>query len=269
MEYKRKIINPEAEIENIVGWIKRYFINNGNEDTKAVIGISGGKDSTIAAALLVRALGADRVVGVLMPNGGQKDIADAHEICDTLGIQKYIINIGAAYSELLDAFIKSTNFETNDRIKTNTPPRLRMTTLYMVAGAVGGRVVNTGNASELYLGFTTKFGDLAGDLAIFKNYYVREVLEIGRTMPEIPRYLVDKAPGDGLTGKTDEDNFGFTYKVLDDLLIDKIEPDYDTYRNIMARHKNNRHKDDINLPAPHPRRFIEGEIYNENNDFSF
>lgn len=267
MEHKRRIINPENEIKNIVNWIRKYFIDNGNENTKAIIGISGGKDSTIAAALLVRAIGADRVVGVLMPNGGQKDIVDAHKICDILGIQKYVINIGSVYSELLDTFLKSTNLKTNHCIETNTPPRLRMTTLYMIAGAVGGRVVNTGNASELYVGYTTKYGDLAGDLAIFKNYYVREVLEIGRAMPEIPRYLVDKAPGDGLTGKTDEDNFGFTYEILDSYILDDIELDSDTFYKIETRHNNNYHKKAINLPAPFADRFWEGT--NENNSFSF
>lgn len=269
MEHKRKIINPEAEIENIIGWIKKYFINNGNENTKAIIGISGGKDSTIAAALLVRALGPERVVGVMMPDGEQKDIDDSKEICNILGIKTYTINIESMCNCFYNTFLDVVQPMTA-RVNTNVPPRVRMTTLYMIAAAVGGRVVNTGNASELYVGYTTKYGDLAGDLAILKNYYVREVLEIGRAIPEIPRHLVEKAPGDGLTGKTDEDNFGFTYEVLDNYLIDNIQPNYDTLREIETRHKNNRHKYDISLglPAPHPRRFIEGEIY-ETNNFSF
>lgn len=246
-DFDFKVINAEEEIQHIVDEIKKYFVKNGNENTKAVIGISGGKDSTIAAALLVRALGADRVIGVKMPNGTQSDIDDATEVCSLLGIRNFTINIGDSYNHLIADFM-NTNLNVNSQIETNTPARLRMTTLYMVAAAVGGRVINTGNKSELYIGYTTKYGDLAGDFAIFKDYCVREVLEIGDNLDELPAHLVHKAPGDGMSGKTDEDNTGIPYDVLDAYLLDEVIPDYDILRKIEERHDRNIHKRDICIP---------------------
>ena len=249
----KRIIDAEKEVQHIVDEIKHYFVKNGNENTKAVIGISGGKDSTIAAALLVRALGAERVVGVMMPNGDQSDIADSQEVCDILDIEAYTINIGDSIAALYDKLIPVRAVSDFDSplpsvVTTNTPARLRMATLYAVAGIVGGRVINTGNASELYVGYTTKYGDLAGDFAILRDYYVRDVYAIGDVLTELPYELVHKAPGDGMSGKTDEDNMGFTYEVLDAYLLDWVNPDYDTLRNIEERHKRNTHKEDIRIP---------------------
>ena len=246
----RRVIDAEKEVQHIVDEIKHYFVKNGNENTKAVIGISGGKDSTIAAALLVRALGPERVIGVKMPNGTQSDIDDAVEVCNLLGIRHFNINIGDAYNHLIADFM-NTNLNVNSQIETNTPARLRMTTLYMIAAAVGGRVINTGNASEFYVGYTTKYGDLAGDFAILRDYYVRDVYAIGDVLTELPYELVHKVPGDGMSGKTDEDNMGFTYEVLDAYLLDWVDPDYDTLRNIEERHKRNIHKEDIRIPYIH------------------
>ena len=249
----RRVIDAEKEIQHIVDEIKHYFVNNGNANTKAVIGISGGKDSTIAAALLVRALGADRVVGVMMPEGTQKDIHDSQEVCDILDIEAYTINIGEAteaiYKNIIPACMNATGMMAIPPIvSTNTPARIRMTTLYAVAALVGGRVINTGNASEFYVGYTTKYGDLAGDFAILRDYYVRDVYDIGDALEELPAHLVHKAPGDGMSGKTDEDNMGFTYEELDAYLLDFVNPDYDTLRNIEERHKRNKHKEDIRIP---------------------
>ena len=246
MKSARTNINPEVEIAHIVDEIKQYFVDNGNKNTKAVIGISGGKDSTIAAALLVRALGADRVIGVMMPEGEQKDISDSREVCQLLGIHAEEINIGPA----VDALYGCIGYGDCEipAVRTNTPARIRMATLYAIAAIYGGRVINTGNASEFYVGYTTKYGDLAGDFAILKDYYVRDVLAIGDALDELPPHLVHKAPGDGMSGKTDEDNMGFTYEALDAYLIDSIVPEYDVLRNIEERHKRNRHKQDIRIP---------------------
>lgn len=245
---RKRIIDPKFEIQNIVNSIKKYFVANGNENTKAIIGISGGKDSTIAAALLVRALGPERVIGVMMPQDNQKDIADSREVCEILGIKNYTINIGDICRCSYESFINATDLFLGSQIETNTPARIRMSILYMVASAVGGRVINTGNASELYVGYTTKYGDLAGDFAILRDYYVRDVFAIGDALEELPPHLVHKTPGDGMSGKTDEDNMGFTYEVLDAYLLDWVNPDYDTLRNIEERHQRNRHKYDIHIP---------------------
>ena len=270
----KRIIDAEKEVQHIVDEIKHYFVKNGNENTKAVIGISGGKDSTIAAALLVRALGPERVVGVMMPNKTQTDIEDSIKVCDILGIKHYTINIGYAYDALISSFTYDAELPVSDQITTNAPARLRMNALYMVAAAVGGRVINTGNASEFYVGYTTKYGDLAGDFAILRDYYVRDVYAIGDVLTELPYELVHKTPGDGMSGKTDEDNMGFTYEVLDAYLLDFVNPDYDTLRNIEERHKRNIHKEDIRIPyirestrhwddPDHKRVFRHGGVYED------
>jgi NAD+ synthase len=245
---KKPEFDPAEQVIAIENFIKNYFVENGSPDTKAVIGISGGKDSTIAAALLVRALGPDRVIGVKMPNGTQSDIDDAVEVCNLLGIRHFNINIGDAYNHLIADFM-NTNLSVNSQIETNTPARLRMTTLYMVAAAVGGRVCNTGNASELFIGYTTKYGDLAGDFALFRNLTVREIYAIGDYL-ELPILLVHKHPSDGMSGKTDEENTGIPYDAIDDYLLDGIIPDTEIYQKMIAAHKRNIHKQVINLPAP-------------------
>ena len=242
-----RVFNPELEIQNMITEIKKYFVRNGGETTKAIIGISGGKDSTIAAALLVRALGAENVFGVLMPCGEQTDIADSYKVVEYLHIPHVEVNIGQAMEKLTEA-IPGGLFGKNEVYYTNTPARLRMTTLYGIAALVGGRVVHTGNASEMYVGYTTKFGDMAGDFSIFSDFYVREILAIGDAL-RLPAELVHKAPGDGMTGKTDEDNFGFSYDVLDAYLLDNETPSYEILRLIEERHERNLHKTHmLNIP---------------------
>lgn len=256
---RAKIFEPEVEIENICTWIKKYFVENG-PNSKAVIGISGGKDSTVAAMLLVKALGKDRVVGVMMPESVQKDIDDSRRVCNVLGIQSYEVDIGPACAALYRSIDEAYDFDhtvTNvSAITTNTPCRIRMSTLYVIAALVGGRVVNTCNWSEDYVGYSTKYGDLAGDFAILSRYAVREVITMGCVLAkefDIPVELIVKTPSDGMCGKTDEDNFGFTYDTLDSLLLDSIVPEYEIYKNIIERHKRNIHKTNtIRLPAPHP-----------------
>ena len=256
---------PLVEIDNIVGWIKDYFVDQPH--TKAVIGISGGKDSTIAAALLVRALGADRVYGVLMPQGKQKDIDDAKRVCEVLGIDYVKVNVGnvcnAVYDAISSAYQLNEEVYNHPTVQTNTPARIRMTILYAIAAMNHGRVCNTGNRSELFVGYTTKYGDLAGDFALLKNYTVREVLALGDQLTEIPADLIHKAPADGMTGLTDEDNLGFTYAQVDALILNDVRPDIETYTKIMAAHDRNKHKDAIRLPAPMKSEFVKplGERY--------
>lgn len=242
--------DAEIEIVNIVNHIKKYFAENGGPTTKAVIGISGGKDSTIAAALLVRALGKDRVVGVMMPNGEQKDIDDSLRVCRILGIPYYNINIGPTVESLYKA-IDDVDYRVEiPEVITNTPSRIRMTTLYAVAAIVGGRVINTGNASEAYIGYTTKYGDLAGDYAVLADYCVSEIYKIGEKLTELPIELVRKTPSDGMCGKSDEDNLGFSYEVLDAYLLNGDYPTAEVLHNIELRHKRNFHKRVISLPHP-------------------
>ena len=267
-----RTFDVEKEIPHMIAEIRKYFTKNGTKTTKAVIGISGGKDSTIAAALLCRALGPENVFGVLMPCGEQTDIEDSFKVVKYLHMPYTVVNIGTTMDALVEAIPEQYFGTGNDVFYTNTPARLRMTTLYGIAALIGGRVIHTGNASELYIGYTTKFGDMAGDFSIFKDYYVREILAIGEYLG-LPDELVHKAPGDGMSGKTDEDNFGFTYKVLDDYLIDDITPSYETLRLIEERHKKNIHKLHM-LSIPYircqTRRWVHGgafEVVNEEYPF--
>ncbi len=194
-----------------VEWIKIFFENNG-KGCNAVIGISGGKDSSIAAALCVEALGADRVVGVLMPCGEQADIDAAYMLVNHLGIKHYVVNIADTRKALLEAM--PPELSVSDQTMINISPRIRMTTLYAISQSLNGRVVNTCNLSEDWVGYSTRYGDAAGDFSPLCGFTVTELKKIGRFL-DLPAELVDKVPTDGLCGKTDEDNLGFTYAVLD------------------------------------------------------
>ena len=194
-----------------VQWIRNWFKKNG-PGCNAVIGISGGKDSTVAAALCVEALGKDRVYGVLMPNGEQSDFGDAHAVVHCLGIEHYIINIRQAVEDLTTR-IKLQDIDVKSQTEINLPPRIRMTTLYAISQSLNGRVVNTCNLSEDYVGYSTRWGDSVGDFSPLANLTTDEVVAIGDALG-LPYELVHKTPADGLCGKTDEDNLGFTYEAL-------------------------------------------------------
>ena len=254
--------NPAKTKNEIVQWIREYFAENG-PTCYAVLGISGGKDSTVAAALCVEALGKDRVIGVLMPNGEQHDIVDSCHVTEVLEIRSVTINIKA----MSDAFYwqiyrgisdsRKSAFDAGDMIlydywdnivptnqmNTNLPPRIRMTTLYAVSQMLptGGRVCNTCNKSEDYVGYSTKYGDSAGDFAPLADLTVTEVLQIGDVLG-LPHDLVHKPPSDGLCGKTDEDNLGFTYAVLDRYIETGECESEEIRRKIDNLHRRNLHK---------------------------
>ena len=203
------MFNAEKIKNDCVEWIREFFRENG-PDCNAVIGISGGKDSSIAAALCVEALGKDRVIGVLMPCGEQHDIDMAYLLVNHLDIKHYVVNI----KDAIEGLTKSIPLEMSNQSKVNLPPRIRMSTLYAVSQSCNGRVVNTCNLSEDWVGYSTRYGDAAGDFSPLCNLTVQEIKEIGR-LTGLPEVLVDKVPIDGLCGKTDEDNLGFTYAELD------------------------------------------------------
>ena len=227
--------------QNVIQWIKDYFKDNA--DGKVICGISGGKDSTIVAALCVEALGADRVIGVLMPNGTQSDIWDSYTVCNHLGIDPVVFNIGAAYDSMIRQLVPAS-FLTPDAIssiKTNLPARLRMCALYTIAAMYpNSRVVNTSNYSERYIGYSTKFGDGAGDFSPIGNLTVREVLMIGDDLG-LPHELVHKTPSDGMSGMSDEDKLGFTYEELDEYLFTGRGTD-EVKAKIEKLHRANSHK---------------------------
>lgn len=205
------MFNAEKVKNECVEWIRTFFEENG-KGCNAVLGISGGKDSSIAAALCVEALGKDRVIGVLMPCGEQHDIDMAYLLVNHLGIRHFEVNIKDAIDGLMSNMPK--DLEITAQAKTNLPPRIRMSAVYMISQCCNGRVVNTCNLSEDWVGYSTRYGDAAGDFSPLSHLTVAEIKEIG-TLLGLPEALVQKVPIDGLCGKTDEDNLGFTYAELD------------------------------------------------------
>lgn len=218
-----------------VEWIRRFFEENG-KGCNAVIGISGGKDSSIVAALCVEALGKDRVIGVLMPQGVQHDIDKAYLLVNHLGIRHYEINIKDAVDAVIANFPE--NLPISDMTKINLPPRIRMSTLYAVSQSLNGRVANTCNLSEDWVGYSTRYGDSVGDFSPASHLTVTEIKEIGYLLG-LPRELVDKTPIDGLCGKTDEENLGFTYAELDVYIRTGFIEDEAKKELIDRKHRNN------------------------------
>lgn len=219
----------------VVDWIRDFFEKNG-KGCNAVVGISGGKDSSVVAALCVEALGKDHVIGVLMPNGVQADINMARLLVNTLGIESVEINIESAVKGITEEINKVIPF--TEQARTNLPPRIRMTTLYAVSQSKNGRVANTCNLSEDWVGYSTRYGDNAGDFSPLSRFTVQEVKAIGRVLG-LPAELVDKVPIDGLCGKTDEDNLGFTYATLDKYIREGIEPEASIKARIDDLHAKN------------------------------
>ncbi len=248
--------DANKEIENITGWIRKWFEDNGSK-ASAVVGLSGGKDSTIVAALCVKALGKERVVGVLMPDGEQKDIDDSKNVAKILGIEHFIVNIHPAVQGLYEAIGRAEHVgadgdKAGDRAgeeflkkdsRINTPPRIRMATLYAIAQSLpnGGRVANTCNKSEDYVGYSTKYGDAAGDFSPCSDFTVTEMRLIGDALG-LPTELIHKTPSDGLSGMSDEDKLGFTYDELDKYIYTGVLDDEGTRKKIDRLHDINLHK---------------------------
>ncbi|MBE6692411.1 MAG: NAD(+) synthase [Ruminococcaceae bacterium] len=229
------MFNAEKVKNDCVQWIRDFFENNGR-GCNAVVGISGGKDSSVAAALCVEALGKDRVIGVLMPLGEQHDIDKAYMLVNHLGIRHYVVNIKGAYESIIAGLPK--DLPLTDQTKQNLPPRIRMSTLYAISQSCNGRVCNTCNLSEDWVGYSTRYGDSVGDFSPMSNLTVTEVKEIGYLL-NLPKELVDKVPIDGLCGKTDEENLGFTYAELDKYIRTGVIEDKATKELIDRKHKAN------------------------------
>ncbi len=222
--------------QKVVSWIQGWFEENG-KGCNAVIGISGGKDSSIVAALCVKALGKERVIGVLMPNGEQSDIDCANLLVETLGIEHYVCNIKKSVDGVLES-MKKSGLEISRQTRINLPPRIRMATLYAISQSKNGRVANTCNLSEDWVGYSTRYGDAAGDFSPLGQLTVQEVKEIGKLL-DLPISLVEKVPSDGLSGKTDEDNLGFTYAALDKYIREGVCEDEIVKARIDELHRRN------------------------------
>ena len=228
--------NVEKVTNDLVKWLNDWFNENG-PGCNAVIGISGGKDSSVTAALCVAALGKDRVIGVLMPNGDQYDIDVSEALVKHLGIRSFVVNIKDAYDGVVNA-AKAAGVELSNQSYINLAPRIRMSTLYAVSQSYNGRVINTCNLSEDWVGYSTRYGDSVGDVCPLGKLTVAEVKELG-TYLGLPDMFVHKVPSDGLCGKTDEDNLGFTYAVLDRYIRTGEIDDPETKALIDRKHKAN------------------------------
>lgn len=239
------MFNAEKVKNECVQWIRDFFEKNG-KDCNAIVGISGGKDSSIVAALCTEALGKDRVIGVLMPCGTQHDIDMAELLVKHLDIKHYVVNINDA----VVAMKNSMPFEMSTQSTTNLPPRIRMAVLYAVAQSHNGRVANTCNLSEDWVGYATRYGDAAGDFSPCSGLTVTEMRQIGRVLG-LPEVLVNKVPIDGLCGKTDEENLGFTYDELDKYIRTGEIDNPETKEKIDYKHKTNLFKLEL-MPAFKP-----------------
>ena len=228
--------NVEKTKNDCVQWIRDFFEENG-KGCNAVLGISGGKDSSIVAALCVEALGKDRVIGVLMPNGEQSDIDCAKQLVAYLGIRNYVCNVKKSVDGVLES-LQNAGVECSRQTLVNLPPRIRMSTLYALSQSMNGRVANTCNLSEDWVGYSTRYGDAAGDFSPLAQITVAEVKKIGLYLG-LPVSLVEKVPSDGLSGKTDEDNLGFTYAALDQYIREGVCKDEQVKARIDRLHKMN------------------------------
>lgn len=231
------MFNVEKVTHDMIEWVRAWFEENG-AGCNAVLGISGGKDSSVAAAVCVEALGRDRVIGVLIPNGVQPDIDVAKALVEHLGIKHYIVNIHEPFEALVAELKNVLDVPISNQTMINIAPRMRMTTLYAVSQSNNGRVVNTCNLSEDWVGYSTRWGDSVGDFSPLSDLTVQEVKEVGRYLG-LPAMFVDKVPSDGLCGKTDEDNLGFTYAVLDKYIRTGVCEDPETRALIDRKHRLN------------------------------
>ncbi len=241
------MFDAEKVKNECVKWIQNFFEENG-KNCNAVIGISGGKDSSVAAALCVEALGKDRVIGVLMPQGEQHDIDMAYMLVNHLGIKHFVVNVKDAVDAIIENF--PSDIEITAQTRQNIPPRIRMSTLYAVSQSLNGRVCNTCNLSEDWVGYSTRYGDAAGDFSPMSHLTVTEVKKIGHILG-LPKELVEKTPIDGLCGKTDEENLGFTYAELDKYIREGVIKDEEKKKLIDTKHKYNLFKLEL-MPAFEP-----------------
>jgi len=232
--------DAEKVKNEVVEWIRKFFDENG-KGCNAIVAISGGKDSSVVAALCCEALGKDRVFGVLLPNGEQADIDASKLLVSHLGIKHAIINIKEGYEGLLGEIRTQLPCEVSAQTTTNLPARMRMAATYAVAQSMNGRVANTCNLSEDWVGYATRYGDGAGDFSPLSKLTVQEVKAIGRVLG-LPAVLVDKVPIDGLTPLTDEEHLGFTYAALDKYIRTGVCEDADTKAKIDYKRKMNKFK---------------------------
>ena len=231
--------NAQKATKDIINWIREWFDSNG-PGCNAIVAVSGGKDSSVVAALCVEALGKDRVIGVLLPKGKQFDIDVSLALVSHLGIKHYEINIEDCFNGLMNQ-INAALPDVAAQTVTNLPPRLRMAATYAVSQSCNGRVANTCNLSEDWVGYATRYGDGAGDFSPLSKFTVQEVKAIGRELG-LPSMFVDKTPIDGLQPKTDEENLGFTYAVLDRYIRTGQIDDAETKDRIDRLHNINRFK---------------------------
>ncbi len=206
----------KAEFEGRVTWIRNLVESSGVKGI--VFGNSGGKDSALAGILCKAAC--ENTVGIIMPCASKRnygeDADDGRTLAEQYGIETRVVDLTGVRERELEA-LKGVA-ELNDAALTNIAPRLRMTTLYTIAAAEGRLVAGTGNRSEIYMGYFTKWGDGASDFNPIADLTATEVFDFLRWL-KAPAHIVEKAPSAGLfEGQTDETEMGVTYRAIDTFL---------------------------------------------------
>ena len=231
-------LNAKEQLPGLIDWMRAQMAACGGKT--AVVGISGGKDSSVTAALCIRAYGRENVLGVLMPDGVQPDIDYSNGLVDVLGLHHITFNIHGGTSGILEE-MERAGLTPSRQTRVNLPSRMRMAALYAVAQSVeGGIVLNTSNLSEDWVGYCTIYGDSAGAFSPLGMYTTEEVIALGRELG-LPEKFLLKPPSDGLTGLTDEDNLGFSYHAVNEY-IRKGVADPEIRAQIDRRHTASRFK---------------------------
>ena len=208
-------LNYKKLVTDIENWIRNYV--NSAKSKGIVLGLSGGIDSAVTAALSANALGKENVLGLNLPiESLSQDFEDAKLVANHLEISFLIADLTSVYNELLK--VLPPEIQSNQMAMANIKPRLRMTTIYYIGQSKGYLVGGTGNRSEIAIGYFTKYGDGGVDFEPIGALYKCEVRELAKVL-KIPEKIIKKPPSAGLwQGQTDEGEIGMTYDLLDEIL---------------------------------------------------
>lgn len=240
--------DAKQEVENIVQFVRNYF--SEHKLGGAVIGLSGGKDSAVVLALLHLALGKENVVALTLPcHSKNEDRSLADVVAKRYGVKVVNVDLSSTYDSEVETIAKSFKATDEELLNSNInlKPRLRTSVLYYFAAALSQVhkkpyiVVGTSNKCELYVGYFTKGGDNVYDLSLIADFDVQEVIKLGEVLG-VPAEVLYRAPSDGISGSTDEEKLGVTYKDISKYINDPNSVEKEVGAKIKKLHESNFHK---------------------------